>query len=248
LYEAERQARARAEAAVQLRDQFLSIAAHELKTPLTSLLGYAQLLQRRTQRASSLSDADQRALGVIVAQASRLNRMVAALLDIARIEGGQLSITRTPLDLCELARRVAEEAREQAEDHALEIACPTEPLMIEGDDLRLEQVLQNLIQNAIKYSSPGAPVALRVERRGDTACVAVVDQGMGIPQEALSQLFQRFYRAPNVDEHQISGMGIGLYVVKEIITLHNGTVAVESIEGQGSTFTICLPLAGTGDE
>jgi signal transduction histidine kinase len=242
LYEAERQARARAEAAVRLRDQFLSIAAHELKTPLTSLLGYAQLFQRRTLRVGNLSEADQRALDVIVAQSARLNRMVAALLDIARIESGQLSIQRAPLDLCELARRVVEEAREQAEEHPLEVTCQPEQLLIEGDDLRLEQVLQNLIQNAIKYSPPGAPVAVRLERQGAYASVAVADRGIGIPEAALARLFQRFYRAPNVDERQISGMGIGLFVVKEIIMLHDGTVEVESIEGQGSTFSFRLPL------
>jgi signal transduction histidine kinase len=168
--------------------------------------------------------------------------MVAALLDIARIETGQLSINRAPLDLCELVRRVGEEARPQAENHPIAITCPAEPLMIEGDDLRLEQVLQNLIQNAIKYSSPGSPVDVRVERRGAYATVAVVDRGIGIPKEALSQLFQRFYRAPNVDERQISGMGIGLYVVREIISLHDGTIEVESVEGQGSTFTVRLPV------
>jgi PAS domain S-box-containing protein len=243
LYEAERLARTRAEAAVRLRDQFLSIAAHELKTPLTSLLGYAQLFQRRAQRAGSLAEADERALGVIVGQAARLNRMVAALLDVGRIESGQLSISRAPLDVCDLARRVAEEAREQAEQHPLEISCAPGQLMIEGDDLRLEQVLQNLIQNAIKYSPPGSPVAVRVERQGADAVVAVTDQGLGIPQAALAQLFQRFYRAPNVDERQISGMGIGLFVVKEIVLLHGGSVAVESAEGQGSTFTVRLPLA-----
>jgi len=248
LYEAERRARANAEAAVRLRDQFLSIAAHELKTPLTSLLGYAQLFQRRTQRASNLSEADQRALGVIVDQSARLNRMVAALLDITRIETGQLSITCAPLDVCELAQRVGEEAREQAGDHPLKIACPAQPLMIEGDDLRLEQVLQNLIQNAFKYSPPGAPVTVRVRRQGAYAQIDVVDRGMGIPESALPRLFQRFYRAPNVDERQISGMGIGLYVVKEIVLLHDGTLGVESAEGQGSTFTVRLPLIEEGDE
>jgi PAS domain S-box-containing protein len=242
LYEAERQARAHAEAAVRLRDQFLSIAAHELKTPLTSLLGYAQLFQRRAERAGSLSEADQRALNVIVDQSSRLNRMVAALLDVARIESGQLSITRAPLDLCELARRVAEEARQHTDDHTLEIICPTQPLLIEGDDLRLEQVLQNLIQNAFKYSAPGTQVIVRVEHRDAYAFVAVADHGIGIPEAALGRLFQRFYRAPNVDERQISGMGIGLYVVREIMLLHQGTIEVESVEGQGSTFTMRLPL------
>jgi PAS domain S-box-containing protein len=247
LYDSERRARASAEAAVRLRDQFLSIAAHELKTPLTSLLGYAQLFQRRAGRAGNLNEADQRALGVIVDQAGRLNRMVAALLDITRIETGQLSISRASLDLCDLTRRVAAEARDQVGDHPVEISCPAGPLMIEGDDLRLEQVLQNLLQNAAKYSPPGAPVLVRVRRQGAYARVDIVDHGIGIPESALPQLFQRFYRAPNVDDRQISGMGIGLYVVKEIVLLHNGTIAVESTEGQGSTFTVRLPLIEEGD-
>jgi len=142
---------------------------------------------------------------------------------------------------------VVEEAREQAEDHGLELTCEPEHLLIEGDDLRLEQVLQNLIQNAIKYSPPGALMTVRIERQDAYASVAVADHGIGIPEAALEQLFQRFYRAPNVDERQISGMGIGLFVVKEIVKLHSGAVEVDSIEGQGSTFTIRLPLAA-GDE
>jgi signal transduction histidine kinase len=243
LYESEQQARARAEVAVRLRDQFLSIAAHELKTPLTSLLGYAQLFQRRAARAGSLGEADQRALGVIVDQAARLNRMVTALLDISRIESGQLSITRAPLDLCVLARQVIEQARSQADDHPLELACLHEPLIVEGDDLRLEQVLQNLVQNAVKYSPDGTPITVRIARQGAQACIAVTDRGIGIPTQAIPRLFQRFYRAPNVDELRISGMGIGLYVVREIVMLHGGTVEVESEEGAGSTFTVCLPLA-----
>ena len=115
--------------------------------------------------------------------------------------------------------------------------------MINGDALRLEQVLQNLLQNAIKYSPKGGPVTLRVEQQGHEVCVAVSDQGIGIPREALPQLFQRFYRAPHQATGGIEGLGIGLYIVKEIVTLHSGTIMVESTEGVGSTFTICLPLA-----
>ena len=119
--------------------------------------------------------------------------------------------------------------------------------MVVGDELRLEQVLQNLIQNALKYSPDGEPVAVRVERRLGQAAVAVTDRGIGIPAAALPRLFARFYRAPNAEAQQIGGMGVGLYVVKEIITLHGGDVMVESVEGQGSTFTILLPLLTSGD-
>jgi signal transduction histidine kinase len=127
--------------------------------------------------------------------------------------------------------------------HTLTCSDPGVGLIINGDALRLEQVLQNLVQNAIKYSPAGGAVAVQVEQRGQMVCVAVADQGIGIPQDALPNLFRRFYRAKNVEEQHIDGMGIGLHVVKEIVTLHGGEVTVASSEGQGSTFTVCLPLA-----
>jgi signal transduction histidine kinase len=231
-----------AQDAVRMRDQFLSIAAHELKTPLTSMLGYTQLVQRRTQREGTLNERDQRALRLVADQAERLNRMVASLLDLSRLETGQLSIERTPVDLRALAQRLVEEVQPTLNHPRLVLLAPPTPLLIEGDTLRLEQVLQNLIQNAVKYDPEGRPITVAVERHGALACVAVTDQGIGIPEQARAQLFSRFYRAPNVDPQQISGMGLGLYVVKEIVALHGGTVEVASTEGQGSTFTICLPL------
>ncbi len=121
-------------------------------------------------------------------------------------------------------------------------------LWVEGDELRLEQVLHNLIGNAVKYSPAGGGVTVRVGQRESCACAVVQDQGIGIPANSVPQLFTRFYRADNVDPQNISGMGIGLFVVKEIITLHGGTVEVASQESQGSIFTICLPLAAAGPE
>jgi signal transduction histidine kinase len=236
-----------AQQAVHMRDQFLSIAAHELKTPLTSLLGYTQLVQRRTQREGTLNERDQRALTLVSDQAARLNRMVSSLLDLSRLESGQLSIERAPVDLRALTQRLIEEVQPSLSQHRLVLDAPALPLMIEGDALRLEQVLQNLIQNAVKYDPQGGVITVQVSRQGDTACIAVTDQGIGIPAQALPNLFSRFYRAPNVNPQQISGMGLGLYVVKEIVALHGGTVNVTSTEGQGSTFTICLPrLQGEG--
>jgi signal transduction histidine kinase len=245
LYEAERSALAVAREALKTRDLFFSIASHELKTPLTSLLGNAQLLYRRSLREKNLSEREQRAVGVIAEQAARLNKMVAALLDISRIEMGHLSIVPAPVDLCALVGRVVDEVQLSLMQHSISWSAPAEGLIVEGDELRLEQVVQNLIQNAIKYSPHGGKVALQAMRQGEMACLSVSDQGIGIPHAALPQLFQRFYRADNADAQYISGMGIGLYVVKEIVSLHSGTVAVESTEGSGSTFTICLPLHGS---
>jgi signal transduction histidine kinase len=231
-----------AQEAVHAREVFLSVASHELKTPLTTLLGNAQLLLRRSERERSLNERDSRSLRLVVDQAHRLNRMIGALLDLSRLQAGQLSIDRTPIDLSALGRRVVEEAQTGLERHTLAFVPPDGPLAIVGDELRLEQVIQNLLQNAIKYSPAGGHVEVRAARHGTLACISVADQGIGIPQAALARLFTRFYRAPNADPQHISGMGVGLYVVKEIVTLHGGEVAVESQEGVGSTFTICLPL------
>jgi PAS domain S-box-containing protein len=232
-----------AQAAIRLRDQFLSIASHELKTPLTVLLGNSQMLERRAANNPNMQDRERRAIRVIVDQARRLSTMISGLLDISRIEMGQLSIRRTPLDLGQLALRVVEEIQPSLERHSIEVSVGPEALTVAGDALRLEQVLQNLIGNAIKYSPTGGTVTVGVEKRADQACLSVSDQGIGIPQAALEHLFNRFYRADNVDPDRISGVGIGLFVVKEIVTLHGGSVSVESVEGQGSCFTICLPLA-----
>jgi PAS domain S-box-containing protein len=248
LYEAEHSARTSAQEALRVRDAFLSIAAHELKNPLTSLLGNAQLLQRRSMRAGTQSERDQQTIATIVDQAARLNKLITTVLDVSHMEPGQLSIERKPLDLCALVGRIVADVQPTLTQHTLTLSDPERVLIISGDALRLEQVIQNLLQNAIKYSPAGGEIAVRVEQREQMACVAVTDQGIGIPADALPRLFQRFYRASNVDAGGISGLGIGLYVVKEIVTLHGGAVEVTSTAGQGSTFTFCLPLDASSQQ
>ncbi len=141
-----------------------------------------------------------------------------------------------------LAARLVDETRPLLSEHTIVYRGPDEPALINGDELRLEQAIQNLIQNAIKYSPRGGEIEVRVERNGAHASVAIADPGIGIPAEALPQLFHRFYRAPNIDSQHISGLGVGLYVVKEIVELHGGTIEVRSEEGTGSTFTLTMPL------
>jgi signal transduction histidine kinase len=233
-----------AQEALRTRDQFLSIASHELKTPLTSLLGYAELLERRTARERTLPQRDQNAVQVIVKQASQLSKMVTSLLDLSRIQTGQLSTERVPLDLGGLVERAVMEVQPTLDRHTLRFNGPDEPLIVEGDDVRLEQVLQNLIGNAIKYSPEGGPVSIRLSRRNGQAYIEVADEGIGIPAPAQARLFQRFYRAGNVDPEQVGGLGIGLYVVKEIVAMHGGQIDVASEEGKGSSFTVRLPLKG----
>jgi len=247
LYAAEQQARAAAEAAVTLRDAFLSIAAHELKTPLTSLLGNIQLIERRIARNGGLSERDRHAIQVASQQAGRLRQMIDALLDVSRLEQGQLSITHDPVDVGLLVERIVQEVQPGLRQHSVESHTPAEAVMILGDELRLEQVLQNLIQNAIKYSPAGGTIDVTVEHDTTHVAVQVRDHGVGIPADALPHLFERFYRVSDAMERHIQGAGIGLYVVKEIVALHGGRVEVTSQEGAGSTFTVWLPLWETSD-
>ncbi len=235
-----------AQEAIKARDQFLSIASHELRTPLTAMRGNAQLIQRRVERTGQFSEKDREALGLIVKQTDRLNRMIGSLLDLSRIQTGQLSLDKGPVDLCALTRRLVEEMRTTNQGHDLELDCPDHPLIVEGDELRLEQVLLNLLQNAVKYDPGDSPIKLTVEQRESRVCMSVADQGIGIPEAEQARLFERFYRVANANSLHVGGMGIGLFVVREIVALHGGEVSVTSKENQGSTFTVCLPLEGSG--
>ena len=242
----------RAQQAIQIRDEFLSIAAHELKTPVTALLAFAQMLHRRMLREQTTGERDQHAVRVIVEQTERLSRLIALLLDLSRIETGNFNIARREVDIGRMAQQTVEQMQStlQADGsrHTLTFEGANDPLTVLGDDLRLEQVLQNLLQNAVKYSPGGGPIHVRVDRRNEEVAIAIADQGIGIPAGAQAQLFQRFYRADNVAAWQIGGLGIGLYLVKEIVAHHDGRIEVASQEGQGSTFTVYLPLAETEGE
>lgn len=229
-----------AQQALQVRDEFMSVAAHELRTPITTIAARAEMLRRRLQRASGLEERDERALLTLQEQAQRLDRLVSALLDVSRLQLDRLEIERRPVDMGQLAQRLAGELGQLAERHTIRYETDPGRLMVEGNELRLEQVLQNLLQNAVKYSPGGGEILIDVRRRDASICIAVADHGIGIPAQALEQLFTRFFRAGNVHS-TVSGMGIGLYIVKELVMLHGGTIDVESVEGAGATFTVCLP-------
>lgn len=231
-----------AEAAIRIRDQFLTFASHELKTPITSVMGFAELLHRRTPHATDLTERDRRALSLIYTESARLGQLINSMLDLSRIEAGQLSIQYNPVDVNALTARVVEAQQITLQRHTLTYLAPDGPVIISGDELRLEQVLQNLIQNAIKYSPKGGPVRVKLERTEQGVALSISDNGIGIPQDMMPRLFSRFFRADNVKAYQISGLGIGLFVVKQIVNQHGGRIEVASREGKGSTFTVYLPL------
>lgn len=230
--------------AIGVRDQFLSIASHELKTPLTSILGSLQLLQRRTVRENTLNERDSHTLQAVIDQTLRFNRLITGLLDLSRLQRNQFEVEHTPLDLELLVDQVVSDMQLITEQHTVVYEPPAQRVEILGDTMRLEQVLQNLIQNAVKYSPGGGEIHVSLQRTQQQAVIIVEDRGLGIPQESLPFLFDRFYRAPNVKAQNLSGIGIGLFVVREIVQFHGGTVSAENADSQGSIFTVRLPLAG----
>ena len=234
---------ARAEA-TRLKDDFLSAAAHDLRTPLTTLLGQAQLMERRARRNPE-APADVDALRTIVNEAQRLRALVVDLLDASRVEQGRLLGEREPVDLAELAREVAE--RRTSPRHRLEVEA-TGPVTGVYDRPRVTQLIENLVENAEKYSPAGGEVRVRVWRENGSAHLEVSDRGIGIPPEDVPHIFERFQRANNVDDRRFAGMGLGLYICKGVAEEHGGTIGVRSRQGEGSTFEVVLPAgepAGT---
>lgn len=246
--EAERQARAAAELAVRTRDGLMAAVAHDLKNPLAAAKGYAQLLRRRAARLE-VPEAARLAEGLaeIDATIGRAVDQLDELLDLARLQTDQpLRLDRAPTDLVALARALAGEYDRASEGCRVRVETCVNELIGVWDRRRLERALGNLLANAVKYSPGGGEVVVAVGRElaaaGPCAVVAVRDRGIGIPATDLPYLFERFYRASNADG-RITGTGLGLAGTRQIVEQHGGTLTVESVEGEGSTFTVRLPLA-----
>ena len=234
-----------AQEAIRARDEFLSVAAHELKTPIAGLRGFAQLTLRHLRRSETpdLARVD-RALEVVDTQAGKLALLVSQLLDISRIEAGQLRLDRRQTDVTALAEEVVTAAQARTTNHTVRVRAPS-PVRALVDPLRLEQVLTNLLDNAIKYSPKGGPVDVEVSMPGpETVRIAVADRGLGIPAEHRSHIFERFHQA-HVAEHA-GGMGLGLYVSREIVHLHGGQIEAEDHPGGGTRFVVTLPTGTDG--
>jgi len=235
-----------AQEALRVRDEFLASASHDLKTPLTAIRGMAQILQRRAERLGGGDVASTReALETIDTAVTRMSGLVGELLDLTRLETGRpLDLNREPCDLAALVRGVV--AEHQRLTHLHTIRVQTEPESIHGlfDLARLERAISNLLSNAVRYSPEGGAITVSLVREqgaGAAAVLQVRDAGIGIPRADLPHIFDRFYRGSNVPG-KIVGTGIGLSGVRQIVEQHGGSVHVESAEGEGSTFTVVLPL------
>lgn len=219
------------------KDEFIGLASHELKTPVTSLSGYLQIINRRLPA----DDANKSFIEKALAQINKLSILISDLLDVSKIETGQLPLSFTKFDLLQLVKEVTEVMQYSSHAHTLHLNIIADTLMVTADRQRIEQVIINLLSNAVKYSPGESAVNISASVNKNKALVSVHDFGLGIGKEQQERIFNRFYRVEDMAVH-ISGLGIGLFISKEIITRHNGRLWVESEEGKGSVFLFEIPL------
>jgi PAS domain S-box-containing protein len=242
----EQSARAEAEAAVRTRDEFLSIASHELRTPVAGIKAAAQLLLRWQNRGALNGERLESSLLDLERSASRLAQLTEDLLDVGRLQDGRLLLRPMSIDLKEIVARIVDRYRAQIpESHSIALDLPRRDCCLVADPARIEQIVTNLLENAVKYSPAGGTVCvrLRVQRGGFLLCV--IDSGIGLPPGATEVIFQPFGRAPNSTAQHLPGMGLGLYICRQIAEAHGGRIWAESLgENQGTTMSLWLPATG----
>ena len=230
---------------VEVRDDFLSIASHELKTPLTSLKLHSQLLSRQLAKEDSQTVSKEKVLSLINlinTQTSRIIRLVDDMMDISRIRTGSLKIEKTEIDL----HQVLTDVVERLSSEFIEKTGERPTIHCEGtvigcwDQFRIEQVLTNLLTNALRYGK-NKPVKVICHEEDNFVCIQVIDQGIGIAHQDLERIFERFQRA-DMNDNGVKGLGLGLYITHQIVLAHNGRIEVQSEPGKGSTFSVFLPF------
>ncbi|MGQ9523360.1 MAG: ATP-binding protein [Armatimonadota bacterium] len=226
----------------EMKNNFVSLVSHELRTPLTSILGFSSYML--TGKMGPLTDVQQTAVESMYRQAKRLRAIISDFLDLSRMESGGIRVRFDVVPLAEIALRVIEEMRPQAEEKqvSLSMSADTNPAVTAvGDEERIAQVFTNLLANAIKFTPSGGRVEVSVRTRNGFAEASVTDTGVGIPETELPRIFDRFYQVERAVTRKTGGTGLGLAIVKNIVEAHGGTISVTSAVGRGSTFTFSLP-------
>ena len=225
----------------RMRDAFVATVSHELRTPLTSISGFLEML---LEEEHVLGDEGRRYLEVIRRSTDRLHALVEDLLLIAQIEARRIELTFGAVDLAELAERAVEAARPAADEKGIALEVSTDsPPRVEADRVRMGQVLDNLVSNAVKFTDAGGHVTIRVEAADGGSRLVVRDTGIGIPAEEQGQIFSRFFRASTATRRAIPGTGLGLAICRALVEQQGGTISLESREGEGTAVTVSLPAA-----
>ncbi|MGH2496953.1 MAG: ATP-binding protein [Ktedonobacteraceae bacterium] len=230
--------------AERVKDEFIGIAAHELRTPLAVIKGFAQMLIMQTKRGKGpeLAGWQTEAIEDIDSATSRLVELTEDLLDVTRLQAGRLELQLAPTDLVALVKRLIARFQLTAEKHSITVNAIQEHIVSNVDPRRIEQVFSNLINNAIKYSPAGGEIAIALDEDQQNALFSIQDHGIGIPQQEHGRIFSRFMRADNTQMYDIGGTGLGLYLCRELVERHGGRIWFKSVEGEGSTFYVSLPL------
>lgn len=223
----------------QRKDDFLSMAGHELRTPLTALNLQTQIVKRRLTKQGLHETVA--TLARMEEPLRQLERLIGELLDVSKIQSGRLEYIREPVDLDTLLREVAETMQQMNSSHTI-VVRGAAPCCIIGDKGRLEQIFINLLSNAIKYAPDAPLIEIEASTSSESVTIKVRDYGIGIPREQREKIFERFYRASDPSHRAVAGLGMGLYIVTQIVTRMGGTITVESEIGKGSTFVVTLPL------
>lgn len=225
----------------RMKTEFVSTVSHELRTPLTSIKGFVRTLLEDTENYYD-TDTRHEFYNIIDQECDRLTRLISDLLNVSRIEAGRpLHLNWQPVEVPQIVRKVVANQRSYTDRHEIDVEVDDDLPVITADQDKLDQILTNLLNNAIKYSPEGGTIHVKVHRDNDNVVFSVSDPGIGIPAEHLPKLFQRFHRVDTGDTRKAGGTGIGLYLVKHLVEAHGGEIGVESEVGKGSTFTFKLP-------
>jgi signal transduction histidine kinase len=227
----------------RLKDEFVALISHDLRTPLTSIMGYLELVLDD----HNLSEEQRGYLSIVDRNADRLLRLVNDLLFVARLEAGQLDLHPAELDLAAVVRQSVAEAEPRAAARGVELACEASDVpAVNADKGRMFQLLDNLVSNAIKFTPEGGDVRVSLARVNGFVRLEVADTGIGVDADEQQRLFERFFRASTASDQQIPGTGLGLYIARAIVEAHEGSISVESVPGEGTSFRIDLPVERAG--